>query len=85
MAQVNFRVDDDLKQRAEKVCESMGMNMTTALNIFLVKLSNERRIPFEITADPDPFFSEENMSVLSKRAIDMNAGKHSAIHDIIED
>ena len=36
MAQVNFRVDYELKLRAEKVCEDMGMNMTTAINIFLV-------------------------------------------------
>ena len=49
MAQVNFRVDDNIKIQAESICENMGMNMSTALNIFLAKLVNERRIPFEVS------------------------------------
>ena len=85
MAQVNFRVDDNVKQRAEQACEAMGMNMTTALNIFLVKLGNERRIPFEVTADPDPFYSDENMAELRRRASDMKAKKNISRHELIED
>ena len=50
MAQVNIRVDDNVKAKAESVCSELGMNMTTAINIFLVKLGNERRIPFEVSA-----------------------------------
>ena len=84
MAQVNFRVDDNLKIKAEQVCEDMGMNMTTALNIFLVKLTNERRIPFEITADSDPFYSKENMDELKERIADMKAGKNMHVHELIE-
>lgn len=85
MAQVNFRVDDNVKLRAEQACEAMGMNMTTALNIFLVKLGNERRIPFEVTADPDPFYSDENMEELRRRAPDMKAKKNVSRHELIED
>lgn len=85
MAQVNFRVDDNVKLRAEQACEAMGMNMTTALNIFLVKLGNERRIPFEVTADPDPFYSDENMEELRRRASDMKAKKNVSRHELIED
>lgn len=85
MAQVNFRVDDNVKLRAEQACEAMGMNMTTALNIFLVKLGNERRIPFEVTADPDPFYSDENMEELRRRAADMKAKKNVSRHELIED
>ena len=48
MAQVNIRVDDNVKSRAESACLDMGLNLTTAINIFLVKLGNERRIPFEV-------------------------------------
>lgn len=52
MAQVNIRVDDQVKAKAESACSDMGMSMTTAINIFLVKLGNERRIPFEVSAQP---------------------------------
>ena len=85
MAQVNFRVDDELKLRAEKVCEDMGMNMTTALNIFLVKLTHERRIPFDVTADPDPFYSEEHIEMLERRIADIKAGRNVHEHELIEE
>ncbi len=85
MAQVSFRVDDAVKSRAEKVCEAMGINMTTAINIFLVKLGKERRIPFEVTADPDPFYSRENMAELQRRIDDVKSGKSTLKeHELIE-
>ena len=56
---VNFRMDSELKKSMEKICSDMGMSMTTAFTIFAKKVTKERRIPFEITADP--FYSEANM------------------------
>lgn len=83
MAQVNFRVDDNIKKRAEKACADMGISMTAALNIFLVKLANERRIPFEVSADP--FYSEENIGRLRKSIADVKSGKASLTeHELIE-
>jgi DNA-damage-inducible protein J len=54
MAQVNinFRMDADLKKEMENACKDMGMSLTTAFTIYAKKVSMERRIPFEITADP---------------------------------
>lgn len=73
MAQVNFRVDDTIKAKAESVCTAMGLTMSTAINIFLTKLANEQRIPFEVSIDP--FYSDENMARLRKSIADLNAGK----------
>ena len=73
MAQVNFRVDDKIKAKAESVCTAMGLTMSTAINIFLTKLANEQRIPFEVSIDP--FYSDENMARLRKSIADLNAGK----------
>ena len=84
MAQVNFRVDDNIKKRAESACADMGISMTAALNIFLVKLANERRIPFEVTADP--FYSESNMSRLRRSIEEVKSGKATLKeHELIED
>ena len=63
-AMVNFRMDADLKKSMEQTCQEMGMSMTTAFTIFATKVSREKRIPFEISADP--FYSESNMKHLSK-------------------
>lgn len=73
MAQVNFRIDDTIKAKAENVCSAMGLTMSTAINIFLTKLANEQRIPFEVAIDP--FYSDENMARLRKSIADLNAGK----------
>lgn len=70
---VNFRMDENLKKNMEQVCKDMGMSMTTAFTIFATKVSREKRIPFEICADP--FYSESNMKYLEKKMSDYNAGK----------
>ena len=83
MAQVNFRVDDNIKAKAENACAAMGLTMTSAINIFLTKVANERRIPFEVSADP--FYSEEHIAILEKRAADMKSKKNVSEHDLIEE
>lgn len=54
MAQVNvnFRMDEEVKKRMEQACKEMGLSMTTAFTMFATKVGNEKRIPFEISANP---------------------------------
>lgn len=82
MAQVNFRIDDTIKAKAESVCTAMGLTMSTAINIFLTKLANEQRIPFEVSVDP--FYSEEHIDMLEKRIADMKAGRKIHERELIE-
>ena len=35
MAQVNFRLDDQLKADGERLFKSMGMNLSVAISIFI--------------------------------------------------
>lgn len=79
---VNFRMDEELKKSMEKVCSDMGLSMTTAFTIFAKTVSREKRIPFEVTADP--FYSENNMAHLRRGIVALNAGK-GAEHDVLED
>lgn len=78
---VNFRMDENLKKSMEQACKDMGLSMTTAFTIFATKVSKERRIPFEIVADP--FYSENNMERIVDAISNLNAGK-GVEHDIIE-
>jgi len=64
---VNIRIDEELKKQAESLFSEFGMNMTTAITIFIKAVVREQKIPFEIKADP--FYSETNMKFLTK-AID---------------
>lgn len=83
MAQISFRVDDDVKINAEKTLDAIGLSMSAAMNIFLKKIAREKRIPFELSADP--FYSESNIRYLENIARDIKEGKaHFAEHDLIE-
>ena len=77
---VNFRMD--LKKNMEKVCMDMGLSMTAAFTIFAKTVTREKRIPFEVSADP--FYSASNMRHLQKAIADLNAGK-GVEHELIED
>lgn len=83
---VNFRMDEQLKKNVEEICQKMGMSLTTALTVFCRKVEQERRIPFEITAEPeDPFYSESNMRYLEKKLADIESGRAKLVeHDLIE-
>ncbi len=45
---INVRVDSSLKDQAEKLFSELGMNMTTAITIFLRSAVSYEGIPFEI-------------------------------------
>ena len=49
MAQVNFRIDDETKRRAESLFNSMGLTMSGAITIFIQQTLNRNEIPFPIT------------------------------------
>lgn len=81
---VNFRMDSDLKLSMEQTCKEMGISMTAAFTMFATKVSREKRIPFEINADP--FYSEANIKYLTKVLSEIDSGKATLVqHDLIED
>lgn len=70
---VNFKLDADVKKGMEQACAEMGLSMSAAFTVFAKKVSRERRIPFEIAADP--FYSESNMRYLEDKMEDYKTGK----------
>ena len=49
VSNVSFRIDSDLKNKAEVLFQNLGLNMTTAFNMFLRQSVREGRIPFDVT------------------------------------
>lgn len=74
MAQINLRVDDDVKKQAELVCSEIGISLSSAINIYLKKLGREYKIPFEVSADP--FYSEKNVKYLEEKYEGYKSGKN---------
>ena len=57
---VTIRMDENLKKQAEILFDEMGLNMTTAMTIFVKAVVRQGKIPFEIAVDP--FWSIENQN-----------------------
>ena len=49
---MSIRVDSDLKQRFDFLCDEFGLSNTSALMLFIKTVVRECRIPFEIKAEP---------------------------------
>lgn len=48
MATITIRVDDKTKQQAEELFNNLGLNLTSAINIYLKKAIAEQGVPFEV-------------------------------------
>ena len=59
---VNIRMDDMTKQQFEMICSELGLNMSTAFNIFAKTVVRQNKIPFELSVDP--FYNEFNQTRL---------------------
>lgn len=50
---MSIRVDSNLKQRFDTICDEVGLNTTSALVVFMKTVVRECRIPFEIRTDSE--------------------------------
>ena len=69
---VTIRMDENVKKQSEQVLHELGLNMTTAINVYMRAIARQRKIPFELSlSELDPFFSETNQArlALSKKQI----------------
>lgn len=79
---VNFKLNADVKRSMEEACSDMGLSMSAAFTIFAKKVARERRIPFEISADP--FYSESHIAMLERRIAEMKEGRNTHEHELID-
>ena len=82
-ATITARVDKQDKANFDAFCSNVGLNTSTAINLFVKAVLRENRIPFEIVQATDPFYSEENMNYVKKSVRELRSGKGTA-HELIE-
>lgn len=80
---ITARVDQQDKADFDSFCSNVGLNTSTAINLFVKAVLREKRIPFEITQSSDPFFSEPNMTYVKKSVQELREGKGTP-HELIE-
>ena len=69
---VNIRMDVEVKKQFDFICSELGMNMSTAFNIFAKTVVRHNKIPFELSVDP--FFNEFNQTRLRNAIANRNHG-----------
>ena len=68
---INVRTDSALKTRAQAVLADLGLDMSTAINIYLNQIVYRRAIPFEMSLPAKPRGLEE----MSKEELDAELEK----------
>jgi DNA-damage-inducible protein J len=69
---ITIRLDRNIKEQAEDMFNSFGMNMSTAINVFIRQALRLGKMPFSIS---DPFYSEKNQTRLRESIAQYKAGK----------
>ena len=73
---LNIRTDKDIKEQADQIFSELGLNMTTAINMFLRTTIRENGIPFSLKLDtPNEETAaaiEEDLKLAKKQNKDLN-------------
>ena len=76
---LNIRVDEELKRRSESIFNELGMNLTTALNLFLRSAVRYGGIPMELRLERDARTTAEMKADILQKAAesesDVEAGR----------
>lgn len=71
MANINIRIDDETKDESKEILESLGLDLSTGIKVFLKQVIARNGIPFELT------LNELDMSILQ-----MDSGNTRSVKNI---
>ncbi len=72
---VQFRIEDDLKAQATEIYEKLGLDLSTALRIFLKRSVAVKGIPFSMTLDNNTVLEtagDNEVMMISEKLMDVN-------------
>lgn len=79
---LNIRTDKEVKIAAERIFEELGLNMTTAVNIFLRQTIRENGIPFELKLNVPNDVTAAAIEEGRKLAYDKTASGYTNMNDL---
>jgi len=81
---LQIRIDSDLRKEADELFAHAGLDMSSAVRLFLRQSVIRRRLPFEVISEnPDPFWSETNQRILRESIESIERGEGQR-HELIE-
>jgi DNA-damage-inducible protein J len=82
MTNLNVRTDKELKEQAEDIFKELGLNMTTAINMFLRCTVREQGIPFSLKLDTPNAVTAAAIEEGRRIAEDDSAKGYSSIEEL---
>lgn len=82
---ISIRMDTDLKAQADTLFSELGMNISTAFNIFVRQALREGRIPFEISLNQPNANTIAAMQEAERIAKDPNVKGYTNVSEIFAD
>jgi len=73
MVNLQIRIDEDLRTQAQHVASALGMDLSTAVRIFLRQMVTNQALPFQPALDP--FYSMSNIDALKKSMAQAQSGQ----------
>lgn len=81
---LNIRTDKELKDQANTLFSELGINMTTAINLFLKTAVREQGIPFSLKLENPNKETLEAMKESERIAHDPNYPSYKNMEDLIK-
>lgn len=81
-AKINVNIDAETKKAVEEVLETMGLNMTTAINMYLKRILMEGGIPFDVTTRVSDSVTAQAIEEGRKIARDENVPCYNSVAEL---
>lgn len=81
VSNLQIRLDSNLRNEAQNILNEMGMDVSTAVRIFLNQVVIERGLPFRPSLDP--FYNPANINHLKQALEDVRAGRGIEQHALL--
>lgn len=84
MTTINLRVDETVKKEASELFEDLGLDMSTAVNLFLRQAIRHGGIPFEIKREnPETLAAIEEVNKIRNGEIKVK--RYSDVNEMFKD
>ena len=85
MTTLQVRIDEKLKRKAQKVADDLGMDLSTAVKLFLVKFTVQKGLPFYVGAERRMSPKEERILLKDLDDAMTNGKAYTSVDDMIKD
>ena len=82
---LNIRLDSEIKKKAQKIFNELGLDTTTAINIFLRQVIRTNGLPFEVKTDTPNQETIEAINEIEQLNNTPNKKVYYTFSDLLED